>query len=84
LEEIKESSRAITVLDVPCVIDEGFLQVVNWYLETIRATTHDVIFAPFKNNNKVGERRRRLDYGWARKILNLTIKSRSSDLTNGK
>jgi hypothetical protein len=84
LEEIKESSRAITVLDVPCKIDNSFLQVVNWYLETIRATTYDVIFAPFKNNNKVGERRRRLDYGWARKILNLTIKTRSRDLTNGK
>jgi hypothetical protein len=80
LDDIKESSRAITVLDVPYKIDDKFFQVVNWYLETIRATTHDVIFAPFKNNNKNGERRRRLDYGWARKIINLTVEG----LTNEK
>jgi len=87
-KEIKESSRAITILEVPCKVDESFLQIANWFLATIRTLTHDVIFAPFKNNNKEGERRRRLDYGWARKILNLTIKMHekdwTGDLTNGK
>jgi len=72
-EDIKESSRSITIIEVPCVVDKEFLDIANKQLESIREATHDVIFAPFKNNNKVGVRRRRLDYGWARRILNIAI-----------
>ena len=73
LNDIKESSRAVTVLSIPIEVDRSFLNTANEILEDIRTTTHDVIFSPFKNNNKDGVRRRRLDYGWARKILNLAI-----------
>jgi hypothetical protein len=78
LKEIKESSRAITVLSVPFIVDERMLQILNWQIESYRASVRDLMLAPFKNNNKIGDRRRRLDYALARKLINKTI----MDLTN--
>jgi hypothetical protein len=69
---IKISSRAITILNVDLNIDETFLLVSNFVLNQYRNKTHDVFLAPFKNNNKDGIRRRRLDFQLARKIINKT------------
>ena len=70
LDKIKVSSRAITVINVKEVdITQEFIDEANEILEQFRRKTHDVLLAPFKNNNKLGKRRRRLDFYWARKIL---------------
>jgi len=70
LNNIKESSRAITLIDVEGLkISDNFIEKANILLQTLRHRTHDVVLSPFKNNNKLGHRRRRLDFKWARKIL---------------
>ena len=73
-KKVKESSRSITIIDVKSDFDrEKVIERANNYLNQLRDLTQDVIFAPFKGNNKAGERRRRLDYEWARKILNKAL-----------
>ena len=70
LNNIKESSRAITLIDVEGLnISDKFIEKANVLLQTLRHRTHDVVLSPFKNNNRLGQRRRRLDFKWARKIL---------------
>ena len=76
LDNIKESSRAITIINVPDVkIDDVFIQHVNYFLERLRVKSQDVVLSPFKNNSKLGQRRRRLDFKWARKIIEKTIEA---------
>lgn len=82
LDNIKVSSRAISVLNVELThttigIDD-LIEKSNEVLEQLRENTHDVILSPFKNNNKVGRRRRRLDYKLARKIINFSGKALTS------
>ena len=73
---IKESSRAITTIDIDGVeVDELFIQTANVFLHNLRAMSKDVVLSPFKNNNKLGRRRRRLDYYWARKIIEKTMEA---------
>ena len=73
-DKIKVSSRAITILNVKGDFDtENLIYKANKCLANLREETKDIIFAPFKGNNKAGERRRRLDFGWARKILNKAL-----------
>ncbi len=73
-DKIKVSSRAITLLNVSGDFDtKELIEKANLSLNDLRETTSDVIFAPFKGNNKIGERRRRLDFRWARKILNKVL-----------
>ena len=75
LGSIGETSRAITVLDVDFDITEAFLFRANFLLSKLRERTHDVVLSPFKNNNKLGQRRRRLDFKWARKIIDKTVEA---------
>jgi hypothetical protein len=73
-DKIKVSSRAITILNVEGDFCTKYLiRNANLYLNNLRKDTEDVIFAPFKGNNKIGKRRRRLDFYWARKILNKVL-----------
>lgn len=73
-DNIKVSSRAITVLNVEGDFDIiKLIEQANEHLEALREFTSDVIFAPFKGNNKTGIRRRRLDFKWAKKILNKAL-----------
>ena len=74
--DIKESSRSITIINVEGVeVDSTFLDAVNFYLRKLRRDTHDVVLSPFKGNNKLGQRRRRLDYKWARKIIEKSMET---------
>jgi len=71
--KIKESSRLMTYLDVPELSDEQITNLVasaNKLLEELRTKSCDLILAPFKGNDKNGNRRRRLDYALARQIIN--------------
>lgn len=72
-DRIKVSSRLLTYLDVPELSDTQIKELVvraNAHLEILRAKSSDLILAPFKGNDKKGNRRRRLDYALARQILN--------------
>ena len=74
VDKIKVSSRAITILKVEGDFNtEDLIDNANSQLNNLRKDTEDVIFAPFKGNNKDGKRRRRLDFAWARKILNQAL-----------
>ena len=70
---IKPSSRLMTYvlvgeLDSTRAIQE-FCDASNRTLEGYRRHTSDTILSGFKGNNRLGKRRRRLDYGLARKIV---------------
>jgi hypothetical protein len=72
-DRIKGSSRLLTYLDVPELSDAQIQDLVaraNTHLEILREKSSDLILAPFKGNDKKGNRRRRLDYALARQILN--------------
>jgi len=76
--KIKVSSRAITRLKVEGDFDtKELIKGANDLLESLRDETSDIIFAPFKGNNKDGKRRRRLDFYWARKLLNLALTNKN-------
>jgi len=78
-KEIKESSRAITLIEIDFNVDKQFINLLNYFLEDYRARTHDIFLAPFKNNNKAGKRRRRLDYKLARDLINKTLEIMEKD-----
>ena len=70
---IKSSSRLMTYimvgeLDSESAIQE-FCETSNGILEKYRDETSDTILSGFKGNNRLGKRRRRLDYGMARKVV---------------
>lgn len=72
-ESVVHSSRLMTYLEVPSVMDSDIPRLVdsaNKSLNRIRKASGDLALAPFKGNDKNGVRRRRLDYALARKILN--------------
>jgi hypothetical protein len=75
-DRIKVSSRLLTYLDVPelsaAQIQELVVQA-NAQLEILREKSSDLILAPFKGNDKKGNRRRRLDYALARQIINNSL-----------
>ena len=70
---IKSSSRLMTYIMVEELDSEGaiqeFCKTSNGILEKYRGATSDTILSSFKGNNRLGKRRRRLDYGLARKVV---------------
>lgn len=61
------------MIQINSEVNNRFINLLNYYLEDYRARTHDIFLAPFKNNNKEGHRRRRLDYKLARDLINKTL-----------
>ena len=73
---VRTSSRLMTYLDIPELSDEQIgrvIQLANFNLTRIRKVSGDLVLAPFKGNDRFGNRRRRLDYDLARKILNQSV-----------
>ena len=70
---IKSSSRLMTYIKVgelqSAEVIEQFCETSNGILEKYRDKTSDTILSSFKGNNRLGKRRRRLDYGFARKVI---------------
>ena len=70
---IKSSSRLMTYIMVEELDSEEaiqeFCKTSNEILERYREQTCDTILSGFKGNNRLGRRRRRLDYGLARKVV---------------
>ncbi len=72
-DSVAVSSRLMTYLDLPEIGESDLTAVIeqaNGILLQIRLASGDLVLAPFKGNDRNGKRRRRLDYGLARKILN--------------
>jgi hypothetical protein len=72
-KKVMGSSRLMTYLDIPDLEDHEVAKLIdrsNKILSRIRLASADLVLAPFKGNDRNGRRRRRLDYGLARKILN--------------
>ena len=75
-DSVAVSSRLMTYLDLPDIGEADLAAVIeqaNKILLQIRLASGDLVLAPFKGNDRSGRRRRRLDYGLARKILNQAI-----------
>ena len=68
---IKVSSRLLTLVsvDIPIEMRSQFILSCNSILASLRHTSADVIFSPFKGNMKNGMRRRRLDFATCRAIV---------------
>ena len=70
---IRSSSRLMTYIMVKELDSEEatqeFCKTSNEILEWYREQTCDTILSGFKGNNRIGKRRRRLDYGLARKVV---------------
>lgn len=76
VERIKVSSRLVTFLEIPSLLDAQIGHVIgeaNRLLAEFRQKTADIALSPFKGNTKLGRRRRRLDYYTARAILEQAI-----------
>lgn len=80
---IKHSSRLITLIDIPAVRGkrnvDRLVKKSNEILAEYREKTHDTTLSPFKGNNRNGSRRRRLDYGTARAILEMAYNDISKE-----
>ena len=75
-ESVVVSSRLMTYLELPEVSSLDLPKVIseaNFILARIRMASGDLVLAPFKGNDRNGKRRRRLDYGLARGILNQAV-----------
>ena len=75
-DSVAVSSRLMTYLDLPTISESDLGAVINHansVLLEIRLSSGDLVLAPFKGNDRNGKRRRRLDYGLARGILNQAI-----------
>lgn len=73
---ILNTSRAITKISIknlPIKLDI-LIAKLNKQFQTIRKDSHDLLLSPFKNNDKFGIRRRRLDFALARKLIENNIK----------
>lgn len=80
--KILESSRLMTYVHIPSLADsdvDTVVQNANKLLGKIREETNDLIFSAFKNNNKDGIRRRRLDYSMARYVLEKSLAKNNAD-----
>jgi hypothetical protein len=67
---VKVSSRTSTKLHINCSIDiSALITECNSILQQYRKDTADVYMAPFKGNDQLGQRRRRLDFTTARLII---------------
>lgn len=75
LDKIKYSSRLITIINIneSKINFKSIIKETNNILNIYRNNTHDILLSPFKGNNKLNTRRRRLDYKTARAILELAI-----------
>ena len=74
--KVQHSSRLMTYIEVPQLSDgqlPEFIRAANRILNSLRDESADLVLAPFKGNDKNGKRRRRLDYAFARQILNQAI-----------
>lgn len=72
-KNIKVSSRHITLIDIqlPKSKQKELINNANKIIDKLRESTSDVIFTPFKGNDKFNKRRRRLDFKLARAILEI-------------
>ncbi len=71
IKGIKGTSRLLTLIDleIPHELRNCFIEECNTILNKLRKDTEDIVLSPFKGNMKNGKRRRRLDFGTCRAII---------------
>lgn len=82
-DKIKSSSRNITLINIEWYnnIDNkknkenliNLIEKLNKEFNLYRERTQDIFLSPFKGNNKIGQRRRRLDFGRAKWLIENVI-----------
>ncbi len=72
-EDIKISSRHLTLIKVPVKVNKKMIEELNSILEEYRRKTGDIYLNAFMGLRKDGNYRRRLDYRTARKIIEKVI-----------
>lgn len=75
IDEVKQTSRSKTRISIPVPVTDNLIDDCNGILGHLRQKSADVVLSPFKGNTKTGERRRRLDFSTARKIIGLAIQN---------
>lgn len=81
ISKIKKSSRAITIVSSVFLNKRNnkeldlIIQKANLILKNFRTNTHDLLLTSFKGNNKLGVRRKRLDFKLAKNILELATQN---------
>lgn len=83
LKWIKESSRLITIIKIWDNVKnmDKYLQLCNQNLFYFREKCDDILLSPFKWNDKLWKRRRRLDYKTARAIMEKSFFELNSSFT---
>jgi hypothetical protein len=83
LKWIKESSRLITIIKIWDNINNmnRYLELCNQNLFQFREKCDDILLSPFKWNDKLWKRRRRLDYKTARAIMEKSFFELNSSFT---
>jgi len=74
--EVKSTGRSLTRvrLTTPFPLSVGHvIHEANFQLDLLRNMSADTMLAPFKGNNKFGERRRRLDFMTAKAIIHQSV-----------
>ncbi len=73
-DEIKSCSRSLTIINIKDSFNvDKVVEKANKLLEEIRRETSDTVLSPFMGNDKLGIRRRRLDFKLAKKILKTVL-----------
>lgn len=69
--KIKNTTRMNTLISINHDIENinYFVELVNKKIEKLRKETQDIVLTPFKGNNNINQRRRRLNYTFLRKII---------------
>lgn len=77
IESVKEGAKAFTIVNVKEIPDhkaiDNIIEKSNSILQQYRHDTKDLLLCPFKGNNRLGIRRRRLNFSTARAILEEAI-----------
>lgn len=75
-ENIKISSRSYTRISIDniTIVDyENFFHKCNEFIKDYRLKTYDIFFTSFKNLQKCGKYRRRLDFNTAKRIMETVL-----------
>ncbi len=73
-DEVRNCSRSLSIIKIKGDLNVNeIVDKANKLLEEIRKETFDTVLSPFMGNDKLGIRRRRLDFKLAKKILKTVL-----------
>lgn len=69
-DRVEHTGRSVTRVSLGIEVTDDLIDACNAILDRLRQASADCLLSPFKGNMRSGERRRRLDYTLARRIVN--------------